>query len=96
MSEQKRGSSGRLYLVAGLLLLVSAAAVAAMVPLADCPACGGDGTISIALSNKKQGLIGTAKGDCPNCSKTGKVTLLRKIQIPRIDKTILSGGEAPR
>jgi Zn ribbon nucleic-acid-binding protein len=96
MSEQKRGSSGKLYLVAGLLLLVSAAAVAAMVPLADCPACEGKGTISVTLSNTKLGKIGCANADCPNCGKTGKVTLLKKLQIPRIDKTILSGGEAPR
>jgi hypothetical protein len=93
MPESKSGSSGKLYLVAGLLLLVSAGVVAAMVPLMECPACDGKGTITVGLSSTSQGRIGSAKADCPNCDRTGKVTLFKKLQIPSIDKSILPGGE---
>lgn len=88
----KRSSKGKIIAVL-ILLLVTAGVVAAFVPLAECPACEGAGTLKIVHDNKKGGLIGSTLNSCPHCTG-GRVPILKTLSIPKIDKSLLP--ELPR
>lgn len=93
MSEPKKAPSVRLIVTALLLLAVSAG-VLAVVPIALCPACDGTGTNSFIRDNRKGGIIGSASGACAPCAGRGKLTLLRKFNVPSVDKSMLPSPPA--
>ena len=77
MSDPKAPRS-RMLLWLAVLLLGAVGVVTAAVPLLDCPACNGSGSLAQVTDSSKREVQGVKTYSCPDC-KAGKVTVLGRL-----------------